>query len=62
MAFADQFANVANDYFGDVAAHPACVTAWCGVFAFGMQIYFDFSGLYRYGHRHGEAASVSTSR
>jgi alginate O-acetyltransferase complex protein AlgI len=44
MAFADQFAAVANAYFGNLAANPGRLTAWCGVFAFGMQIYFDFSG------------------
>jgi alginate O-acetyltransferase complex protein AlgI len=44
MAFADQFAAVANTYFGDVAAHPGRLTAWSGAFAFAMQIYFDFSG------------------
>ena len=44
MAFADQFAAVANAYFGDLAANPGRLTAWCGVFAFAMQIYFDFSG------------------
>jgi D-alanyl-lipoteichoic acid acyltransferase DltB (MBOAT superfamily) len=44
MAFADQFAAVANAYFADVAAHPGRLTAWSGAFAFAMQIYFDFSG------------------
>ena len=44
MAFADQFAKVANGYFGNVAGNPGMLTAWCGVFAFGLQIYFDFSG------------------
>jgi alginate O-acetyltransferase complex protein AlgI len=44
MAFADQFAAVANAYFGNLAANPGRLTAWCGVFAFGLQIYFDFSG------------------
>src|SRR2546429_1136849 len=44
MAFADQFAKVANEYFGNVAAHPGALAAWSGVFAFGLQIYFDFSG------------------
>ena len=44
MAFADQFAVVANSYFNDVAAHPGRITAWSGAFAFAMQIYFDFSG------------------
>jgi D-alanyl-lipoteichoic acid acyltransferase DltB (MBOAT superfamily) len=44
MAFADQFAQVANAYFKDIAGNPGMLTAWCGVLAFGMQIYFDFSG------------------
>lgn len=44
MAFADRFAAVANEYFGNTAAHPGHLAAWSGVFAFAMQIYFDFSG------------------
>jgi D-alanyl-lipoteichoic acid acyltransferase DltB (MBOAT superfamily) len=44
MAFADQFAAVANAYFGDIAAHSGRLTAWSGACAFAMQIYFDFSG------------------
>ena len=44
MAFADQFAKVANAYFSNVAANPGVLTAWSGVVAFGIQIYFDFSG------------------
>ena len=44
MAFADQFAKVANAYFGNVGGNPGMLAAWSGVFAFGMQIYFDFSG------------------
>jgi alginate O-acetyltransferase complex protein AlgI len=44
MALADQFAKVANDYFGNVAANPGAITAWSGVLAFALQIYFDFSG------------------
>ena len=44
MAFADQFAKIANDYFQNPPVHPGMVPAWCGVFAFAMQIYFDFSG------------------
>lgn len=44
MAFADQFAAVANSYFGNIAGHPGRLTAWSGTFAFAMQIYFDFSG------------------
>ena len=44
MVMADQFAQVANNYFKDVAGHPGLLTAWSGVVAFGIQIYFDFSG------------------
>jgi alginate O-acetyltransferase complex protein AlgI len=44
MAFADQFAKVANGYFNNLGANHGMLTAWSGVFAFGMQIYFDFSG------------------
>ncbi|HZY96319.1 MAG TPA: MBOAT family protein [Candidatus Cybelea sp.] len=44
MAVADQFAAVANGYFDSIAAHPGAPAAWSAVFAFGMQIYFDFSG------------------
>jgi alginate O-acetyltransferase complex protein AlgI len=44
MAFADQFAKIANSYFGHVAAYPGWRPAWSAVFAFGMQIYFDFAG------------------
>src|ERR1700686_4309562 len=32
MAFADPFAKIANDYFGNVPANPGVLTAWCGVF------------------------------
>jgi alginate O-acetyltransferase complex protein AlgI len=44
MAFADQFAKIADAYFGNPAAYPGMVPAWSGVLAFGLQIYFDFSG------------------
>jgi D-alanyl-lipoteichoic acid acyltransferase DltB (MBOAT superfamily) len=44
MAFADSFAIVADRYFGAVLSNPGRATAWSGVFAFAMQIYFDFSG------------------
>jgi alginate O-acetyltransferase complex protein AlgI len=44
MAIADQFADVSNTYFASVTRHPGAPAAWCAVFAFGMQIYFDFSG------------------
>ena len=45
MAFADQFAKVANDYFSKCGRQSReCCTAWSGVVAFGLQIYFDFSG------------------
>ena len=44
MAFADQFAKVADTYFHNPAAAPGIPAAWSGVAAFGLQIYFDFSG------------------
>lgn len=43
-AIADQFAAVANGYFSDIASHPGAPAAWSALFAFSMQIYFDFSG------------------
>ena len=44
MIMADQFAQIANAYFSDVSKHPGMLSAWSGVIAFGIQIYFDFSG------------------
>jgi D-alanyl-lipoteichoic acid acyltransferase DltB (MBOAT superfamily) len=44
MVVADQLAQVANGYFKDISAHPGMLTAWSGAIAFGVQIYFDFSG------------------
>jgi alginate O-acetyltransferase complex protein AlgI len=44
VVMADQFAQIANAYFGDPGRHPGMVSAWSGVIAFGIQIYFDFSG------------------
>lgn len=44
MAFADQFAAIANRYFGNVGANTGHWPAWSGTLAFGLQIYFDFSG------------------
>jgi len=41
---ADPFGHVADQYFGAITAHPGAPAAWSGVFAFAMQIYFDFSG------------------
>jgi alginate O-acetyltransferase complex protein AlgI len=44
LVIADQFAPVSDAYFGAVSAHPGAPAAWCAVFAFTLQIYFDFSG------------------
>ncbi len=44
IVFADQFALVADSYFGNVHAHPGMFQAWTGTAAFAMQIFFDFSG------------------
>jgi alginate O-acetyltransferase complex protein AlgI len=43
-AVADQFAVVANGYFDAIGSHPGSPAAWSALFAFSMQIYFDFSG------------------
>jgi D-alanyl-lipoteichoic acid acyltransferase DltB (MBOAT superfamily) len=44
MVMADQFAQIANGYFKNVSAQPGAVYAWSATIAFGIQIYFDFSG------------------
>jgi alginate O-acetyltransferase complex protein AlgI len=44
VVLADQFAGVADRYFNNIAANPGSLTAWSGVVAFALQIYFDFSG------------------
>src|ERR1700693_1046975 len=43
-ALADQFAQIADSYFKNLAEHPGAPAAWSGVGAFAMQIFFDFSG------------------
>jgi alginate O-acetyltransferase complex protein AlgI len=43
-AIADQFASAVNAYFDGIASHPGAPAAWSALFAFSMQIYFDFSG------------------
>lgn len=44
LVFADQFALSADQYFNDPRAHYGFLTAWTGAIAFGLQIFFDFSG------------------
>ncbi len=44
MVMADQFAQIANGYFQDVTKQPGMASAWSAAIAFGIQIYFDFSG------------------
>ncbi len=44
LVFADQFALVADSYFGNPAALPGLAPAWTGTIAFALQIFFDFSG------------------
>jgi alginate O-acetyltransferase complex protein AlgI len=44
MAFADQFAQIADTYFQNLSGHPGGWAAWSGVLAFALQIFFDFSG------------------
>ena len=44
LIFADQFALVADQYFGSPAAYPGSLCAWTAAISFGLQIFFDFSG------------------
>jgi alginate O-acetyltransferase complex protein AlgI len=44
VALADNFAVVSDRYFSSVANQPGGLAAWGSVFAFAMQIFFDFSG------------------
>jgi alginate O-acetyltransferase complex protein AlgI len=44
IVVADRFAQLADLYFKAPHAHPGALTAWSGMLAFGVQIYFDFSG------------------
>ncbi len=44
LGIADQFAPAGDAYFGSVASHPGAPAAIGAIFAFSMQIYFDFSG------------------
>jgi alginate O-acetyltransferase complex protein AlgI len=44
VALADNFAQISDRYFSAVASQPGGAAAWGAVFAFAMQIYFDFSG------------------
>ncbi|HXB68795.1 MAG TPA: MBOAT family protein [Candidatus Acidoferrales bacterium] len=44
LVLADQFAAVADGYFGAVAATPGTPAAWSATIAFAAQIFFDFSG------------------
>lgn len=44
MVFADNFALASDLYFKDPSQFPGWIPAWTGVLAFGMQIFFDFSG------------------
>jgi len=43
VAIADQFGPAVDSYFGPAAIHPGAPAAWTAIFAFSMQIYFDFS-------------------
>jgi alginate O-acetyltransferase complex protein AlgI len=44
LVCADQFSLVADRYFANPAALPGLIPAWTGTIAFGLQIFFDFSG------------------
>lgn len=44
IGIADQFSPISDAYFLAPAAHPGALAAAGAIFAFSMQIYFDFSG------------------
>ena len=44
LVCADQFSLVADRYFANPSALPGIMPAWTGTVAFGLQIFFDFSG------------------
>lgn len=44
MALANYLAPIADAYFQHAPLGGQAVPAWCGVLAFSLQIYFDFSG------------------
>jgi alginate O-acetyltransferase complex protein AlgI len=44
LVFADQFALAADRYYNDPVAFSGFLPAWTGTLAFGLQIFFDFSG------------------
>lgn len=44
VAFANYFAPIADAWFNGGQYQGMAVPAWVGVFAFSLQIYFDFSG------------------
>ena len=44
LIFADRFSMVADAYFNNPQAMPGVLQAWSGTIAFGLQIFFDFSG------------------
>ncbi len=44
LVCADQFSLAADHYFANPSAIPGFIPAWTGAIAFGLQIFFDFSG------------------
>jgi alginate O-acetyltransferase complex protein AlgI len=44
LVFADQFASAADRYYANPQALPGGIPAWTGTIAFGLEIFFDFSG------------------
>ena len=44
MVLADQFAQISDSYFQNLAVHPGAAAAWKGTGSFALQIFFDFSG------------------
>ena len=58
IAFADQFAQIADAYFSHPAAHPGALSAWKGTTCLRSPDLLRFLRLLRHGHRHGSAARL----
>ena len=44
VALADNLGPIVDNYFSGLQSHPGALSAWGAMFAFALQIFFDFSG------------------
>lgn len=62
VIIANIMAKTADEIFALGISDISTPTAWIGIIAYTFQIYFDFSGLFGYGHRFGKNVRFSYSR